>query len=100
MSIPEKALSKGPVPGRSDAPEAWRDHAACRGLDTDVFFPAADDDAGPAKAVCAECPVRAECLEFAMATRQPDGVWGGLTERERRRERRRRQAAARAETAA
>ncbi len=69
----------------------WRREAACRDLDTNVFFPLTDDEAGPAKAVCATCPVREQCLEFALATRQDDGVWGGLTETERRRLRRRRQ---------
>lgn len=73
----------------------WRREAACRDLDTDVFFPLAEADAGPAKAVCAACPVRDECLEFALATRQGDGVWGGLTETERRRLGRRRREAAR-----
>ena len=70
---------------------SWRREAACRDLDTNIFFPLSDDEAGPAKAVCATCPVRQECLEFALATRQGDGVWGGLTETERRRLRRRRQ---------
>ncbi|MEA2829070.1 MAG: WhiB family transcriptional regulator, redox-sensing transcriptional regulator [Actinomycetota bacterium] len=80
--------------------ENWRQQSACRDLDTNIFFPATDADAGPAKAVCAACPVREECLEYAIATRQDDGVWGGLDETERRRLRRRRQAAARATRAA
>jgi len=70
---------------------SWRQEAACHHVDTGVFFPLSDDEAGPARAVCATCPVRKECLEFALATRQGDGVWGGLTESERRRLRRRRQ---------
>ena len=74
---------------------AWRQEAACRDLDTSLFFPASDEDAGPAKAVCATCPVRELCLEFALITRQDDGVWGGLDETERRRLRRRRREAAR-----
>jgi WhiB family redox-sensing transcriptional regulator len=74
----------------------WRSAAACRDMDTDIFFPASDEEAGPAKAVCAICPVREPCLAFAMANRQEQGVWGGLTETERRRLRRRRQEAARA----
>ena len=81
-------------------PERWRQAAACRGLDTAVFFPANEEDVGPAKAVCERCPVREQCLEWALATRQNDGVWGGLTETERRRLRRRRQAAARQDRAA
>ncbi len=67
----------------------WREDAACRGLDTDIFFPDTQEDAEEAKAICAICPVREECLEYALATRQDDGVWGGMTETERRRLRRR-----------
>ena len=44
-----------------------------------------DDDAEPAKAVCAACPVREACLEHALGFREKEGVWGGATERERRR---------------
>ena len=78
----------------------WRDEAACKGLDTAMFFPVTDDAAGPAKAVCAGCPVRDACLDWALTARQEDGVWGGLTENERRRLRRRRRDAARREAAA
>ena len=68
----------------------WRDRAACRGADPELFFPVAED--GPlrneqvaaAKAVCAGCVVRAECLAEAME-RIPRGVVGGTTEEERRR---------------
>lgn len=76
--------------------ESWRQEAACQGMDAAIFFPESEEDAGPAKAVCAGCPVRMRCLDFALATRQDDGIWGGLTETERRRARRRRQEAARA----
>ena len=72
----------------------WRAKAACRDLDTDIFFPDAEDDVAPALEVCASCPVREACLEFALSTRQHDGVWGGTTEAERKRIRRRRQTAA------
>jgi WhiB family transcriptional regulator, redox-sensing transcriptional regulator len=84
----------------------WRTDAACASLDTNLFFPdpEVDEDVLPriasAKAVCAECPVRQDCLEFAIRTRQLDGVWGGHTPEERRSIRRRRQAAARKATAA
>jgi WhiB family redox-sensing transcriptional regulator len=64
---------------------SWRNRAACRGIDPDIFFPVTDDDAEPAKAVCNVCPVREACLEFALAAREREGVWGGATERERRR---------------
>jgi WhiB family redox-sensing transcriptional regulator len=64
---------------------SWRDQAACRGLDPDIFYPVSDEDADMAKAVCATCPVREACLEHALVNRERDGIWGGATERERRR---------------
>jgi WhiB family redox-sensing transcriptional regulator len=66
---------------------AWKAKGSCRGSDTLVFYPPSDDDAlaAPAKEICAGCPVRKPCLEFALSTREKHGVWGGLTERERRR---------------
>ena len=63
----------------------WRDHAACRGIDPDVFYPVSDEDAEPAKEICDRCSVRTACLEWALSTRERDGVWGGATEKERRR---------------
>lgn len=64
----------------------WQDHAECRGVDPALFFPESQsaEAVDPPKAVCARCPVRRECLDFAMATGQHDGVWGGLDEKERR----------------
>jgi WhiB family redox-sensing transcriptional regulator len=79
----------------------WHDDAAClTSRDPEIFFPTGSTgDAVPmiraAKAVCATCPVRARCLEFALTSRQDFGVWGGLTEEERRSLRRARQRAAR-----
>ena len=78
---------------------SWRQHAACRGVDPDIFYPPLDEIEAAAvveeaRAVCERCPVRQPCLEFALANRERDGVWGGATERERRRMlRRRRQSA-------
>jgi WhiB family transcriptional regulator, redox-sensing transcriptional regulator len=63
----------------------WRQHAACRGLEPEVFYPVTDEQTEEAKAVCRECPVREPCLEYALTNRERDGVWGGATERERRR---------------
>ena len=64
---------------------SWRQRAACRGVDPDIFYPAADEDAEEAKGICGICPVREACLEYALVNRERDGVWGGATERERRR---------------
>lgn len=67
----------------------WRHRAACRELDPELFFPVGVS--GPsilqtaeAKAVCFGCPVKAECLEWALRTGQDAGVWGGKSEQERR----------------
>ncbi|MGH8902192.1 MAG: WhiB family transcriptional regulator [Egibacteraceae bacterium] len=69
---------------------AWRDQAACVGDDTERFFPAGSTGAeaaahiAEAKAVCAGCKVSQQCLDYALTTGQHDGIWGGLTEDERR----------------
>jgi len=63
----------------------WVDMAACRGLDSTIFYPLTDDEADPAKLVCSGCPVAEECLEHAIDNRERNGVWGGATERERMR---------------
>jgi WhiB family transcriptional regulator, redox-sensing transcriptional regulator len=66
---------------------SWRAKGRCRGSDPAVFYPPPEDDsqAEEAKLICGICPVRQPCLEFALTTREKHGVWGGLTERERRR---------------
>lgn len=68
----------------------WRDLAECRGMGPALFYPAQGEPMDNAKAVCAECPVRAECLEDALANCEQWGVWGGLSERQRDRMRQRR----------
>jgi WhiB family redox-sensing transcriptional regulator len=101
MTAPRKALPK--LMSRKSAEAApetdFFADAACRGADTTVFFPVSDSFADEAKAVCATCPVARECLEYAIETHQPDGVWGGLTAIERHRLVRRRQRVAREERA-
>ncbi len=72
----------------------WRQRSACRGLDPEIFHPATDEEADEAKSICAICPVRQMCLEHALLAREREGVWGGLTERERRRVIRQRQKSA------
>lgn len=65
-------------------PYDWRDEALCAQVDTDLFFP---DDGGPIRApkrICAACPVRRECLEYALANNITEGIWGGTTRDERR----------------
>lgn len=68
----------------------WRPRAACQDVDPELFFPsdrggpAAEAQAAKAKAVCAGCPVREQCLDWALSHSLGHGVWGGLTEEERR----------------
>lgn len=68
----------------------WQLHGACRNVDSSLFFhpegergPARAAREAAAKAVCRRCPVISECLRHALATREPYGVWGGLSESER-----------------
>lgn len=75
----------------------WQDAAECRGEDLILFY-GVDGERGPereireqrAKKICAKCPVRAECLDYATSRPEKAGVWGGLGEDERAAERRRR----------
>lgn len=69
--------------------------AACAGVDPDLFFPERGESVDAAKAVCAECPHRVECLEWALEAGEVDGVWGGESARTRRRMRTERTAALR-----
>ena len=62
----------------------WVQRAACRGSGFGPYFPRGGASAGPAKAVCAGCPVRTECLAFALEHPQLQGVWGGTSDAERR----------------
>lgn len=64
--------------------DSWRTQAACIGLG-DLFFIERGDSARPAKAICAICPVIDDCLDYALANSLKHGIWGGLSERERRR---------------
>ena len=71
----------------------WRDHAAFRDTNPDLFFQVgttgpAIEQIEQAKAVCRECPSQSACLEFALVTNQDSGVWGGTSEEERRKLRR------------
>lgn len=66
-------------------------------MQTDIFFPDQGGDYEVAKEVCAGCPVKEPCLEFALAGGEKYGIWGGMSERQRRRLRRERLVAARAQ---
>ena len=78
-----------------DDEASWQADANCLGVDPDLFFPERGASTKEAKAVCRGCQVREDCLEYALANGEKFGIWGGLSERDRRRHRRaRRQEAA------
>jgi WhiB family redox-sensing transcriptional regulator len=71
---------------------SWQPIALCRGNHSHLFFPPSTAERKEererreerAKSICVICPVRAQCLDYAMVIREPYGIWGGLTETERR----------------
>jgi WhiB family redox-sensing transcriptional regulator len=63
----------------------WQDRALCAQTDPEAFFPEKGGSTREAKMVCRGCDVRVECLEYALAHDERFGIWGGLSERERRR---------------
>jgi WhiB family redox-sensing transcriptional regulator len=70
--------------------KVWQAQANCMGVDPDLFFPERGASTREAKEVCRGCVVREDCLEYALANGEKFGIWGGLSERERRKIRRRR----------
>ena len=77
----------------------WQERANCLGVDPDLFFPERGASTREAKSVCSNCEVRVDCLEYALVNGEKFGIWGGLSERERRRLRRQRALARRASAA-
>ena len=76
------------------SPLEWQDYANCKGADPDLFFPERGASTRAAKAICRECTVRQDCLEFAITSGEKFGIWGAMSERERRKIRRQRAVAA------
>lgn len=75
------------VPSDSE-PAGWQEKALCAQTDPEAFFPEKGGSTREAKRVCTSCDVRSECLEYALENDERFGIWGGLSERERRRMRR------------
>ncbi|GAA4399747.1 hypothetical protein GCM10023147_37620 [Tsukamurella soli] len=65
--------------------DEWQDRALCAQTDPEAFFPEKGGSTREAKRICLGCEVRSECLEYALAKDERFGIWGGLSERERRR---------------
>src|SRR5690606_28113163 len=85
LKIPEFSYE----PHTEELPMDWRDKSACLTVDPELFFPVGNtgpavDQIEKAKAVCATCTVTEVCLQYALETNQDSGVWGGLSEDERR----------------
>jgi WhiB family transcriptional regulator, redox-sensing transcriptional regulator len=76
----------GPIPVEI---QPWYERAACLDKDADCFFPEKGGSTRAAKRICQTCTVQTECLEYALANDERFGIWGGLSERERRRLKRR-----------
>lgn len=74
----------------TEDPWPWMRAAACVGSDPELFFPSRGESTREAKTICRGCDVRIDCLEHALAEGEKFGIWGGLSERERRRVRRQR----------
>jgi WhiB family redox-sensing transcriptional regulator len=72
----------------AESEESWQLYANCLGVDPDLFFPERGASTKEAKAVCRACVVREDCLEYALENSEKFGIWGGLSERERRKLRR------------
>lgn len=86
--MPQQPLAQVPM----DAVWDWQEHGACRTADPTLFFHPQNERGSSrmrrdraAKAVCASCPVRVECADYAVRSREPYGVWGGLSEEDRER---------------
>jgi len=82
MERSEQTTAKSAVP---TVDYSWQTEAGCRGVDAELFFPATDEEATAALAICETCPVRMACLAFAVERNERFGVWGGMTEKERQR---------------
>jgi WhiB family transcriptional regulator, redox-sensing transcriptional regulator len=98
MSDPRPVSIEGPFAGLSNPSSfsntdgvelSWQERALCAQTDPEAFFPEKGGSTREAKRVCLSCDVRGECLEYALANDERFGIWGGLSERERRRLKRR-----------
>lgn len=90
MDQPEKRASLHLVTGGfeqlfEEIEDQWQDRALCAQTDPEAFFPEKGGSTREAKRICQGCEVKADCLEYALHNDERFGIWGGLSERERRR---------------
>ncbi len=91
MTNPIESLAEADLTSIFGLPEdgGWHERALCSQTDPEAFFPEKGGSTREAKKICVGCEVRGECLEYALEHDERFGIWGGLSERERRRLRRR-----------
>lgn len=75
--------------GEDDTQLSWQTDALCAQTDPEAFFPEKGGSTRDAKRICTSCDVKSQCLEYALANDERFGIWGGLSERERRKLRKR-----------
>lgn len=83
--VPDAPVAFEPEPLPEVPADQWQDKALCAQTDPEAFFPEKGGSTREAKKICLGCEVRHECLEYALAHDERFGIWGGLSERERRR---------------
>ncbi len=83
--VPDAPVAFEPEPIEEIPADQWQDKALCAQTDPEAFFPEKGGSTREAKKICLGCEVRHECLEYALAHDERFGIWGGLSERERRR---------------
>jgi WhiB family redox-sensing transcriptional regulator len=83
--VPDAPVAFEPEPLPPATPDQWQDRALCAQTDPEAFFPEKGGSTREAKKICLGCEVRHECLDYALAHDERFGIWGGLSERERRR---------------
>ena len=89
-STGERRINTMGIIAKPDLDTDWKDSSNCLGVDPDLFFPERGASTREAKEVCRGCIVREDCLEYALLNGEKFGIWGGMSERERRRIRRQR----------
>ena len=90
MQASGKAAVTMGIIAKPDLDTDWKDYSNCLGVDPDLFFPERGASTREAKEVCRSCVVQNDCLEYALQNGEKFGIWGGMSERERRRIRRQR----------
>ena len=86
--VTEPDTDQAQLTALAEEPASWQERALCAQTDPEAFFPEKGGSTREAKRICVGCDVRAECLEYALLHDERFGIWGGLSERERRRLRR------------